>query len=150
MQAAFLYGIKQILVTCQGQNRFFAIESSIGFVLWHFSKGETYMEDKWGCLTAKARELFFPTVSPFDPLSLHPSFSAAPSQYFEQSATACKTQLDRGSLLHHEIPTNFGDCFYFVSLPKRDWRRQRRRRVCVLLWVLSWESFSLKLSFLNS
>ena len=103
------------------------------------------MEDKWGCLTAKARELFFPTVSPFDPLSLHPSFSAAPSQYFEQSATACKTQLDRGSLLHHEIPTNFGDCFYFVSLTGRDWRRQRRLGICELLWVLYW-----KVSFFKS
>ena len=78
------------------------------------SKGETYMEDKWGCLTAKARELFFPTVSPLEPLSLHLSFFAAPSQYFEPLAIACKTQLDRGSLLHHEIPTDFGDYFYFA------------------------------------
>ena len=35
-------------------------------------------------------------------ISLHPTFFAAPSQYFESAAGTSTTQLDRGSLLHQK------------------------------------------------
>ena len=71
---------------------------------------------------------------PLNPRFRQTSLLPAPTQYFEQLATACKTQLDHGSLLRHEIPANFGDRFYFVSLPKKDWRRQRRRKATPLVF----------------
>ena len=88
----------------------------------------------WGDKEALPYGVVCRTFLPIRFLPLNPRFRQtlllpAPTQYFEQLATACKTQLDRGSLLRHEIPTNFGDCFFFVALAGRDWRRQRRLRV---------------------
>ena len=65
-------------------------------------KGETYREDKWGCLTAKAGELFFPTVSP-----LRSSF---PSPIFFRAAISIRSAVGGraqhaarpGSLLHQK------------------------------------------------
>ena len=90
---------------------------------------------------------------PLNPRFRQTSLLPAPTQYFERTASACKTQLDRGSLLHHEIPTDFGDRFYFVSLPAQDWRQQWRLGVCFERdrpkFVCCWGAF-LRAFFLNS
>ena len=96
--------------------------------LFFLSKGKTFREDKEALPYGVGARTFlpsgFPLSNPFPFTYLLP----APTQYFVQMASACKTMLDRARIYAISYGYYCRSVFSFVSLTGLDWRRQRRRR----------------------